>query len=442
MHSGGVISAKEQRNNRYSVLPNKKEMTLRHYSSSKKNIVEALDNIINLFPGACSLLLFQLLSLSSSKYKDNCKPRFLTMVVGPSGSYKSSVCEHIFGIFEEYFHRAPVNLKIATLASVHALNQQFRDTVTLFDDCAPSKIDDENRNMMKLCETLSRAVGDDTGRTKMADSHNIISYAPLGLFAITGEYFPFQNTSDLGRVFLVEISKTSIKTSKLTKVQNQKMAYISAIVDYIYWISKNGEHYVEIITMHFYKYRKEFLDKYRKSHKRTAENIAWLYAEMEMFIAFCKEFYNIDKKTGKSWKKQFEGSIKQSEKSQREIMEKDTDSDLFIRTITDCLNIGDLSLTEITVGAKGKQSATASKNTIGYKHGKYIYLMPELAYNRTKQYLNKSNRNYALPEIDLMKRLRDSGSLICSENGKLKSKLSLNGSRIGLYKFEKSVFGI
>ena len=98
-------------------------------------------------------------------------------------------------------------------------------------------------------------------------------------------------------------------------------------------------------------------------------------------------------------------------------------------------------MSRVRLNEKKQKIAEVGKNTIGYIDGDDVYIIPNKAYAYAKSVLQKSGSNFALPELDLMRRLRDEKVLLAKEKGKLKSKLSVNGNRLNLYKFKKSTFG-
>ena len=48
------------------------------------------------------MLAFLILSFTFSKYKND-KPRFAFLLYGTTGTFKSTIAKHIWGIFKEYY---------------------------------------------------------------------------------------------------------------------------------------------------------------------------------------------------------------------------------------------------------------------------------------------------------------------------------------------------
>ena len=70
----------------------------------------------------------------------------------------------------------------------------------MLDDGAPSKYG--NDEVVKKCESITRAVGDDTGRNVM-QGDSVKNSKPCCLSAITAEFQPLTDSSDIARAFLI-----------------------------------------------------------------------------------------------------------------------------------------------------------------------------------------------------------------------------------------------
>lgn len=86
----------------------------------------------------------------------------------------------------------------------------------MLDDGAPSKYG--NDEVVKKCESITRAVGDDTGRNVM-QGDSVKNSKPCCLSAITAEFQPLTDSSDIARAFLYklefgEIDKKLVQSSE------------------------------------------------------------------------------------------------------------------------------------------------------------------------------------------------------------------------------------
>ncbi len=66
IHSGGVISEHKDTKSHSTIKENK---SLKKYKCSQKQVLDAIDNLINLTPVASEMLAFLILSFTFSKYQ-------------------------------------------------------------------------------------------------------------------------------------------------------------------------------------------------------------------------------------------------------------------------------------------------------------------------------------------------------------------------------------
>ena len=266
IHSGGVISEHKDTKSHSTIKENK---SLKKYKCSQKQVLDAIDNLINLTPVASEMLAFLILSFTFSKYKND-KPRFAFLLYGTTGTFKSTIAKHIWGIFKEYYTKAPINIKVATLPAIHYACTQFRDCVCLLDDGAPSKYG--NDEVVKKCESITRAVGDDTGRNVM-QGDSVKNSKPCCLSAITAEFQPLTDSSDIARAFLYKLEFGEIDKKNLSKVQKQKHCLVRFVTDYLGWICSEKWSYMKSLEWKFKNFRKQNI-KLGQIHNRIPENVA------------------------------------------------------------------------------------------------------------------------------------------------------------------------
>ena len=237
------------------------------------------------------MLAFLILSFTFSKYQND-KPRFAFLLYGSTGTFKSTIAKHIWGIFKEYYTKAPINIKVATLPAIHYACTQFRDCVCLLDDGAPSKYG--NDEVVRKCESITRAVGDDTGRNVM-QGDSVKNSKPCCLSAITAEFQPLTDSSDIARAFLYKLESGEIDKKNLSKVQKQKHCLVRFVTDYLGWICSEKWSYMKSLEWKFKNFRKQNI-KLGQIHNRIPENVAWMQAGFEMFLEFICDKYKVSLK--------------------------------------------------------------------------------------------------------------------------------------------------
>lgn len=432
IHSGGLISTQNSRNSR-SLLPNGESKTLEYYKTGKKEKIETLENLLDLTPVTAIMLSFNLLSLTFSKYRHK-SPQFIFELYGESGTFKSTISTHIFGIFKELYDHAPINLKVTSLSSIHNTLPYYRDCVLLNDDCAPSA--DGNKEMSSKIESLSRAYGDGTGRTVMSSVTKIHNTEPAGLSAVTAEFQPLRDTSDMARSVMYELKKGEIDSDKLTLVCESKHTYVSIITDYIEWICILKEKYMTELEKLFLEGCKKYYDL-GSIHKRLPENFGWLYAGFNMFLKFAEEKYSISAKLTKMWYKIFKEAVEKSVVVQKAEMKTVDEAKLFISTIHKLIETKQANFAQIIVAENNRQIARSTPTTIGYSDDKYIYLLFDEAYGITNRWLHGIDSGYTLPKTALKSKLANKKYVITPKEGRLNSKITVNGKRIQVLKIKK-----
>ncbi len=436
LHSGGVISASDNANMHSD--PSMGSMTLENFDVPDKEIASCLDDMIKLNPVMTIMLAVMILSLTFSKYGKN-TPKFVFILYGSSGTFKSTISRHIFGIHKEFYRDAPVNVKITSMPSLHKIQQAFRDCVCLADDAAPSV--DGNHDTMAKCESLTRAAGDATGRIIMGKNGKPDKHTPVGLSAITAEFFPLRDVSDIARSLIYELKKGDISKKQLSKVQEAKPAYIRFITDYISWICSLEDKYLEKLEDKYMKHKSQ-LKQYGKIHARIPENMAWISAAFDMICKFCQKNYAIPDKQIKEWKEIFSVGVENSIQIQKEHMKMRREDKLFINTINDTLMSKQVSVSQITKGNNNKNVAAVVSNTIGYYDDDWIYLIPDKAYGITNSYLKSFSSGYSLPLPALQSKLKESGYIKSGDNNRTLHRLTVNGVRIKVLRFKKNTFEV
>lgn len=436
VHSGGVISRKKLSNTHAELDGG--SLTIEYVEASSDECVEALDELFKLEPVTTLMVAFALLSLTYSKY-DYEIPGFVFLLWGSSGTFKSSLSCHIFGIFKEYYNTAPINLKIASPAVIPRMSRLFRDCTFSADDAAPSN--DGNGPMYEKCEGITRANGDKTGRSIVGKDGKPDNYTPVGMSSISGEFVPFRDASDIGRCVMYKLSKGAIKPDKLSEVQKHKPEYIRFITDYIGWICRRKDKYISEITDLHIEYR-DNLKEYRKIHSRTPDNLSWLYAAFDMLCKYTEEHYSVSKKKISKWCDIFTTAVERSISEQKEYMKQQNEAELFIGTVNKMLRSKTAELSPIVKLEKNKKIAKETAATIGYYDDNYVYLKPEESYAKTDNWLHSIKLGYSLPLQALLNLLKEQGYLKTDSDGRSKTRLTLNGIRMRVIKIKRKHFNI
>ncbi|HWR42269.1 hypothetical protein [Sporomusa sp.] len=176
--------------------------------------------------------------------------QFILMVVGKTGSFKTSVCKELFQAFNtEKF----LNFQ-STARAIELQRNECRDMTLLLDDIFSSKDTDA---IKKFADVL-RVFGDNASKAKSnAASTKIERFDVRGAAVVTGENDLNTQQSSRLRYLTVPVDNTSFDAEKLRMFQNNTVAakmqnqpsiiqhYFSA---YIHYLEDNYNDIVYLIT--------------------------------------------------------------------------------------------------------------------------------------------------------------------------------------------------
>ena len=125
---------------------------------------------------------------------------------------------------------------------------------------------------------------------------------PCCLSAITAEFQPLTDSSDIARAFLYKLEAGEIDKKHLSKIQKQKHCLVRFVTDYLGWICSEKWSYMKSLERKFKNFRKQNVEL-GKIHNRIPENVAWMQAGFEMFLEFICDKYKVSLKRLKKYKK-------------------------------------------------------------------------------------------------------------------------------------------
>jgi len=286
LHGGGAIGKDNTivelsgNMNRYS-LPNAEEDYREAIAASYSFRETAPLNI------TIPLLALTYLSVLNEFFKQSgFEPSFVTMLVGPTGTLKSSLSALALNHFGESFRAkySPGSFK-DTANALEAKASMLKDTLFIVDDYIPSLQPGEYAKMTGTMQSLIRAYGDRVGRGRLsADAKLKDAYVPHGNLLVTGEDVPRLEESGLARLLFLEVEKGQINDKKVSELQKKTKLLAQAMRGYIEWILPQTKTLPDMLAKKFIVYREQA--QVENGHLRLAETVAWLYTGYEMFIEY------------------------------------------------------------------------------------------------------------------------------------------------------------
>jgi hypothetical protein len=219
-------------------------------------------------------------------------PAFTLWLVGPSGSFKSTVVALALCHYGEFTVRT---LPVSWRDTANYLEKQMalaKDIPLVVDDWAPAQDMARAREYEAKAEQVARAQGNRMGRGRLrADTSSRAKYIPRGLLVSTGEQLP-SGQSHTARLFSLEMELNSINPGKLTQAQQEAFLYPQAMSNYILWLKESWEDISGGLPKAWEGWRNQARAESR--HPRLPEAVAWLYASFNLALDFAEERGGLD----------------------------------------------------------------------------------------------------------------------------------------------------
>lgn len=208
----------------------------------------------------------------TSLFKEAGHPiRFFLYLNGPSNTFKSSLANVFFNVFnrETGVGDPPVTFNQLP-ASVEKPLNRYKDAVCLIDDYHPTESAQEAERMRKIFSKVSRMVGDGAVIKRMTNTmKEQESYPLLGVVAMTGEDLKGTDSS-LKRMVSIDMKPGYVDTNQLSYFQKNFKAYPTHIHYFTEWVSTQYNDIKEYINNSFTSIR----DKYSFTTPRMGEAMA------------------------------------------------------------------------------------------------------------------------------------------------------------------------
>lgn len=214
------------------------------------------------------------------------KSDFSCHITGRTGTYKSefaALMQSHYGATDA--RNLPANWS-STANALEALAYKAKDALIVVDDFIPQGTSWQVKAYQKTADQLIRGQGNQAGRARLTDTSRMQeTMYPRGLILSTGEDTP-EGHSVRGRMMIAELSPGDIKTTNLTKAQDQRMLYQHGFAEYIAWLSKDLEKYKKEAKVVAKSIRDENM---HLGHARTPPTLGELASGVWMFLQFAVE---------------------------------------------------------------------------------------------------------------------------------------------------------
>lgn len=326
------------------------------------------------------------------------EPKFVTALIGKTGSRKSTLAALFLSFFGK-FSASDLPMSFHDTANSILSNVYYlKDVLTCIDDIHPSGIFCE-QEMKSIAQNISRYYGDRIGRARLNSKAELqTSCPPTGNAIITAEYTPEISVSGSARYFNIELNENDVNLDELSEYQQLAGSgtlngimrlYIDWIKD-VYLVDENL--FVKMLEDMFLKYRSDFISVLCRSkiklHNRTPDMLAHLKIGFSFLLMLLNMNKQITKPELDKFEKVFDEIILKAVSDNTEIIKLENPTTKFCEKLRSLLDSG-----RCYVESRGAESNPRQKNCLGLQD-------------------NKQGEHFSISKNELLRQLRKDKILI------------------------------
>lgn len=349
------------------------------------------------------------------------EPKFVTALIGKTGSRKSTLAALFLSFFGK-FSASDLPMSFHDTANSILSNVYYlKDVLTCIDDFHPSGIFHE-QEMKSIAQNISRYYGDRIGRARLNSKAELqSSRPPTGNAIITAEYAPEISVSGSARYFNIELNENDVRLDELSEYQQlANVGVLCGIMQlYIDWIKDvyldDEDTFVKMLEDMFLKYRSDFINVLYKSkikfHNRTPDMLAHLKIGLSFLLVFLNANEQITKSESDKIEKTFDEIILKAVSSNAEIIESENPTTKFCEKLRSLLDSG-----RCYVEIRGADSISRQKNCLGLQDDNYYYLFADAAHSEVRKLCAEQGEHFTISKNELLRQLRKDRILISRTN--------------------------
>ena len=261
------------------------------------SIFKLLGYLIRVVPNYIAIYILALRALasmlSSPALEGKSKPSFGIILLGETGSKKTSLVKALFYMDEHPYNA--VNFKW-TPAAVQEKLKDVQDDIVLADDMYPAKITSEKNQQREMLSLLIRATGDDIGSRQKMQGGTVTTGKASSLFIATAEQLIPCSESDIWRTFILNICKDDVDKDALSWIQGHPdvIRFYSRL--FIQCFTLNDERVAKLYKGYIDN-RTCLRDRKPELPDRLVSNCAWLEAAILLIDDFLNEISSVQSLT-------------------------------------------------------------------------------------------------------------------------------------------------
>lgn len=318
------------------------------------------------------------------------KPKFVTALIGKTGSRKSTLAALFLSFFRK-FSASDLPMSFHDTAnSIFSNIYYLKDVLTCIYDFHPGGIFHE-QEMKSIAQNISRYYGDRIGRARLNSKLELqSSRPPTGNAIITAEYAPEISVSGSARYFNIELNEDDIQLEELSEYQqltnNGTLCGIMHL--YIDWIKDvyldDESMFEKMLEDMFLKYHSDFINVLCKSkvkfHNRTPDILAHLKIGFSFLRVFLNEHEQVTKSELDKFEKVFDEIILKAVSDNTEVIELENPTTKFCEKLRSLLDSG-----RCYVKIRGTENSPCQKNCLGLQDDNYYYLFADTTHSEVRK---------------------------------------------------------
>lgn len=346
-----------------------------------------------------------------------CEPKFVTALIGKTGSRKSTLAALFLSFFGK-FSASDLPMSFHDTANSILSNIYYlKDVLTCIDDFHPSGMFHE-QEMKSIAQNISRYYDDRIGRARLNSKAELqSSKPPTGNAIITAEYTPEISVSGSARYFNIELNENDVQLDDLSEYQQlaNDGVLCGIMQSYIEWIKNvyldDESAFVKTLEDVFLKYRKFYLDRLCanriKFHNRTPDMLAHLKIGFAFLLVFLKSKNQINKSELDKFEKVFDEIVLKAVSANAEIIELENPTTRFCEKLKSLLDSG-----RCYVETKGLDSTPRQRNCIGLQDDEHYYLFADTTHSEVRKLCAEQGEHFSISKNELLRQLRKEGLLL------------------------------
>ena len=346
-----------------------------------------------------------------------CEPKFVTALIGKTGSKKSTLAALFLSFFGR-FTASDLPMSFHDTANSILSNIYYlKDVLTCIDDFHPSGHFQE-KEMKDIAQNISRYYGDRIGRARLNSKAELqASKPPTGNALITAEFSPEISESGCARYFTIELDDDDVDLDELSRYQRYaEQDLLSGIMmTYIEWLKEkylnDADGFVKKLSELFLEYRTDFItkltDRKIKFHSRVPDMLSHLKLGLVMLLEFLIDTEFIGSDDQRKYLNNLDEILLQTTSVSAEQIIEEQPVTKFCDKLTSLLDSG-----RCYVETRGSDCSPRQKNCIGLADDRYYYLFMDSAHSEVRQLCSSQGEHFSISKKELLKQMRKDGILV------------------------------